>query len=813
MAAPGFCEVAVPLPLPQTFTYNIPERLVGQVCPGSRVLVPFQKRKLTGMVVALEETSAGVQGMREVAEVLDEEPLLGPTLMRLGRWMADYYLAPPGEVFFTMLPLGRAVHQVERVRLTEAGHERVKALAQKLALSEDEMEERNILSRLTDGRSRRLDGLTRRSKQGRRVVERLVRTGAIEIAEEIRRRSERTRLMVALKPNVWKEVGRARPSETRVLEFLKTQKEPVALARLIKQAGVSRPTIRSLLNRGLLESREQSREYVVAEGFDFEPPSNVLNRDQETVLRQIQTWLAAREFKTALVHGVTGSGKTEVYLGAIESCLEQDRGALLLVPEIALTPAVAALFRSRFGNHVAILHSGLGEWERSREWWRIRRGQARVVVGTRSAVFAPLENLGLIIVDEEQETSYKQEETPKYNGRDVAVMRGKFEGAVVVLGSATPALESFYHARAGKYQLLSLESRVENRPLARVEIVDMRREFEETHQTRPLSRRLRDEISAALERGEQVLVLLNRRGYAMFVLCRHCGATVQCGNCSISLTYHKARGRLLCHYCGYSRAMPARCLKCQSEHLYSVGEGAEKVEEYLKAEFRTARIARLDRDTATGRRRYHEILGAFSSGQIDILVGTQMIAKGHDFHRVTVVGVVSADIALGLPDLRAAERTFQLLTQVAGRAGRGPLPGRVIVQTYYPDHYAIQFAAQQDYAGFFERELRFRRLMHYPPFSALANLIVRGRKLEDATRVARTVGRFLAASSARELKVLGPAAAPIARLKGEYRFQFLLKSPRRGVLHEALKGLLAYCREKQIPSSQILIDVDPLSLM
>ena len=435
------------------------------------------------------------------------------------------------------------------------------------------------------------------------------------------------------------------------------------------------------------------------------------------------------------------------------------------------------------------------------------------MVGTRSAVFAPAENVGLIIVDEEQESSYKQEETPRYHGRDVAVMRAKFESAVVLLASATPSLETFHHARQGKYKLLRLDARIENRPMAPVEIVDLREDFRQSHRAGPISERLRTAIAGRLASGTQSLVLINRRGYSWFALCRSCGAAVLCENCSIALTYHKHRGRLECHYCGFSRAAPKTCPKCDSEHIYFVGAGAEQVEERLRAFFPDARIARLDRDTARSKRAFEQVLGAFAAGSIDVLVGTQMVAKGHDFQRVTLVGVAAADAQLGFPDFRAAERTFQLLTQVAGRAGRGTLAGEVLVETFYPEHYAIQLAARQDYPSFFEKELHFRRLMHYPPFAALASLLVRDTKLEQAIQWSRQIGTFLQPMESRGIKVLGPAAAPVARLKREYRFQFLFKSPRRSALNTVLTECLAFCAEKGIPERALLLDVDPVSLM
>jgi len=583
---------------------------------------------------------------------------------------------------------------------------------------------------------------------------------------------------------------------------------------LVEKARVSRAPIERLERAGVLESWEEP--ITVREDpwdTDFVPPCNVLNAQQKGALEELWRWLVAGEFLTALLHGVTGSGKTEVYLGAIEAALSRGRTAIVLVPEIALTLWVGRLVRARFGNRVAILHSGMPEIERAREWWRVRRREASVVVGTRSAVFAPLENLGLIIVDEEQESAYKQEETPRYNGRDTAVYRAYLEGAVALVGSATPSLETFHNTRAGKYKLLRLTSRVENRQLADVRIIDLREEFRREHRAAPISETLRAAIALRLEERTQAMVLINRRGYSWSLLCRSCGAVIECKNCSIALTYHKSRQRLECHYCGFSIRPPKHCPKCRAEYLYFVGDGTERVDEYLRRIFPHARVARLDRDTVRTKREYQQVLGAFANGQIDILVGTQMVAKGHDFSRVTLVGVVSADLALGRPDFRAAERTFQLLTQVAGRAGRGDLPGEVLIETYYPEHYAIQCAARQDYVSFYEKEAHFRRLLRYPPFTALASVLVRDRKVENAVRWSRSLALCLEPFEKQGVKVLGPAAAPLARLRREYRFQFVLKSPHRAALGKALVAVVDFCSAKEIPAPAVIVDVDPASLL
>jgi primosomal protein N' (replication factor Y) len=538
---------------------------------------------------------------------------------------------------------------------------------------------------------------------------------------------------------------------------------------------------------------------------------HVLNPAQQAAFEQIRDAILTRQFQAFLLHGVTGSGKTEVYLTAIEAVLAQGRSALLLVPEIALTPAMAGQFFLRFGDRVAILHSAFTDVERTEQWRRIRSGKASVVVGTRSGVFAPVRDLGLIVVDEEHDGSYKQEETPRYNGRDVAVVRAQQAGACVVLGSATPSLESRYNVERGKYTLLELPARIEDRPMPLVELIDMRQEFLETRKQATFSRKLEEAIGQRLENGEQTIVLLNRRGFSSFVACRSCGERVECMNCSVTLTFHKRDRRLLCHYCGYAEKIPSVCPKCSSEHIYFMGLGSERVEEELHRAFPAARIARLDRDTVTGKRQYETILHDFREGNYDILVGTQMIAKGHDIPNVTLVGVVSADVGLGVPDFRAAERTFQLLTQVAGRAGRGSVPGIVLIQTINPDHYAVRIAAAQDYQAFYEKELAFRRMMRYPPFSAMANVLVRSEKKEMAMRLSSELG-ILLTPPPEKLRIMGPAEAPVARVKNEYRYQFLIKAASRTALNELLQRIRAFALERKWGATALVIDVDPLSL-
>jgi primosomal protein N' (replication factor Y) len=533
-------------------------------------------------------------------------------------------------------------------------------------------------------------------------------------------------------------------------------------------------------------------------------------------------------FAPILLYGVTGSGKTAVYVAAMQRVLAAGRSALLLVPEIGLTPGTAAQMVAAFGSEVALLHSQLTPDERAEQWHRIRRGEARVVIGTRSAVFAPLPEMGLILVDEEHDGSYKQEETPRYHGRDVAVMRAKLLGIPVVLGSATPSLESWNNAERGRYKRVEMLERVNARPLPVVEMIDMREEFRQTGKEQLFSRALLAETQATLDRGEQAVILINRRGYSFVVMCRSCGEKLECENCAITLTYHRKQEvgnrkqeveearvgeRLVCHYCGYQRGVPDTCPKCASEHLYYMGAGSQQGEERLAELFPGARIGRMDRDTVRSRGDMERLLSQLHSGEINLLVGTQMIAKGHDIHGVTLVGVVGADFALGLPDFRAAERVFQLLTQVSGRAGRGELPGKVLVQTYQPEHYVNQFARTHDYTGFAAREMYFRRAMRYPPLSVLANVIVSSEKLEEVLDYAAKIGRWFQRRSPEGVRVLGPAAAPNARLKRIYRYHLVLKADRRDVLGRALREMLRAMEAEGVPLRAVAVDVDPMHLM
>ena len=819
MPAP-FCNVALPVPLRTTFTYSIPEPLRDSIHVGSRVVVPFRKKSLIGIVAEFFDQPPDGTHIRDITKPLDLVPALTQKLIELANWVAAYYLAPIGEVFRAMLPPLTELRTERQVILTERGRASGRGMGDpcpsdpepqdSLAFGIHDDRCNLLLNHLRDKGGLLPFAAAAKLGLDERMLQRLRRAGLIDFRESMLGRKAKTQRVVA-----WKG---SQPSSARTcaIHAALHERGPLPLSHLLRLVKISRSVVDRLVRDGILDSWEE-RIDPADDPFDvgYVPPAHELNSEQEAAMKQIRARFELGEFGVLLLHGVTGSGKTEVYMRSVQETLARGKTAIILVPEIALTLWVGRQCRAWFGARfegVAVLHSALSDIERAREWWRVRNGEARVVVGTRSAIFAPLQNVGLIIVDEEQEASYKQEETPRYHGRDVAIVRAKLEGAAALLGSATPALETYHHAVSGKYELLTLASRVEKRALPTVEIVDLRDDFAKTHQTSPISAALHAAIAECLANKTQALILINRRGYSWSVLCRSCGASVQCANCSISMTHHKSRNRLECHYCGSLQPIPKQCPKCQSKYVYFFGEGSEHLEERLRKEFPGARIARLDRDTARTKRQYQETLGAFAGGGLDILVGTQMLAKGHDFQRVTLVGVISADSSLNLPDFRAAERAFQLLTQVAGRAGRGTLPGRVLIQTYYPEHYAIQDAVRQDYSAFYEREAQFRRVMAYPPFTSLANVIVRDLNLEKAIRWSRQLSEYFSPSDGKGLRILGPAAAPLAKLKREHRFQFLLKSPRRSVLSRILTGALAYCDRKEIPQTAVSVDVDPLNL-
>ncbi len=746
-------SVAVPVPFLDRLTYNVPDHLELPLV-GARVRVPIGSRIVTGCVVQQSADGSDPEAVKDIVEVLDREPFLPPGVVKLCEWVAEYYLAGIGDAIAVAMPPG-ARARASSFKTRQVARITAHGLALSNALS-------NALGTALDG------------------------------------------------------VERVTPKQRAALDILAAAGVGLPVGEL-RDRGVTRDVLARLAAQGLvtLQAEAEERDPFERAAMPERAPdsSRDLTPEQRTAFEQLAALVEGGGFRTALLHGVTGSGKTEIYLRLSQAVQRAGRQVLLLVPEIALTPSVTALFRGAFGDRVAIQHSALSDGERHDQWHRIRRGDVDLVIGTRSAVFAPLTRLGLIVVDEEHDTSYKQEEAPRYHGRDVAIVRATYEGALVVLGSATPSMESYQNALSGKYAQATLERRVLDRPLAAVRIVNMRAEYAEQGPDAIISRDLAAAVADRLARREQVLVLLNRRGYATAVFCRQCGDTFECPNCTISLTVHRARNgwRARCHYCNYSMMVPKACRKCAAPYLERAGFGTEKVEEQLAEAFPNARIGRVDRDSVRRKGALASLLGRFAAGELDILVGTQMIAKGHDFPRVTLVGVVSADVGLGLADFRAAERTFQLLTQVAGRAGRGERTGEAIVQTLYPDHYSIQLACRQDYRAFFDREFAYRRGMRYPPMVALINTIVRGRTFEEAMQTAtEIVRRIEPATATAGLTILGPAPAPLVRLRGEHRVQFLVKGTRRAEMRRALQAALADMPQVR---RRVTVDVDPLTVL
>jgi primosomal protein N' (replication factor Y) len=825
---PAYCDVALPVPLDRAFTYAV-NGVVPEV--GARVLVPFSGQRLMGVVVRVhDDRPTDDIEIKPVQQVLDEAALLPDELMRLAAWIAQYYVAPLGEVLRGMMPLAAEVKRQFVYRIAEAGRRVLYEGAQKGASrrsrlpAEEQNREYAVLNYLEDGSAAKASALRSATQANKALLDGMVRKKWLireaMVEERDARRMERVAVLV---PDA--RIPKLNENQTAILAEIAAAGGRMRV-RDLRELSVPASTLTTLVKRGLVTIEDAPEDFHLgglAANGKKRAHEHALNEAQMEALSSIAAAMGQGGFKPMLLYGVTGSGKTSVYFAAMQRTLDAGRSALLLVPEIGLTPAMAGEMFAAFGTEVALLHSGLTPDERAEQWHRIRRGEARIVVGTRSAVFAPMVKLGLILVDEEHDSSYKQEETPRYHGRDVAVMRAKFNEAVVVLGSATPSLESWANSVRGRYARVEMLTRVMSRPLPTVELVDMRTEFKETGKEDIFSRQLVAETQATMDRGEQVIILLNRRGYSFTVLCRSCGEKIECENCAIAMTYHKPvvgtdlhahpGDRLECHYCGFRRSVPKKCPKCESEHLYYLGAGSQQGEERLQELFPNARIGRMDRDTVRGRGDMERLLTRLHSGEINLLVGTQMIAKGHDIHGVTLVGVVGADFALGLPDFRAAERVFQLLTQVSGRAGRGELPGRVLVQTYHPEHYAIQCAATHDYMGFVAKELEYRKWMHYPPSSVLANVIVQGQSLEEAAAWANKLGRWFAGKQLDKVRVLGPAAAPIARLKRIYRFHFVLKAERRDALGRTLRDLLAFAESEAIPRRNLIVDVDAVHLM
>jgi primosomal protein N' (replication factor Y) (superfamily II helicase) len=807
---PEFADISMPVPLDRSFTYRLPVSLRHRIQAGCRVIAPFARRKLMGVVIALHSNPPETE-CKEVLRLVDEQPVFNAEMLALANWVSEYYCAPLGEVLRGMVPLGGEARKGAVYSLTGDGRDLIR---QSVLGLDTESPDQQIL-RLLDERPRNETWLKQRVPGAASHLTRLAKKGLVVreqfILEKDPLRMAASRLLVEglQTPPPLEIDGRKLPkAERELLSFLALHPGEHLVSELEDLLKNASTAARSLARKNLLRVRPRPL-LPTGLGPGIRHP---LNPRQQEALDAIAAALQTGSFHSFLLQGVTGSGKTEVYMHAIEAALAAGKGTLLMVPEIALTPAMAGHFVQRFGDKVAILHSAFHDAERASQWRRVQSGEAGVVVSTRSGIFAPIPNLGLILVDEEHDGSYKQDETPRYHARDVAVYRARMRDAVVVLGSATPSLETRCNADLGKYRRLQLPERVGGRPMPEVTIVDMREEFLQTHDKGPFSRRMVEAVTERLQRNEQVMVLHNRRGFSTQVVCRACGHAAGCPHCAVTLTYHRRHRRMLCHYCGHAEEIPKVCSQCASEHLHFVGAGSEKIEDFLHQYFPEARIVRMDRDTVGGKRGYETILEGFREGAYDILVGTQMIAKGHDIPNVTLVCVVSADAALSLPDFRAAERTFQLLTQVAGRAGRGFTPGQVLVQTLHPDHYAVTLAATQDYEAFYETEIAFRKQLRYPPFAFLANVLVRHERQEEALRMITEL-KWLLDPPPPQTRVMGPAEAPVPKLKSEYRYQILLKSASRPALRSTIVRIREHAYREQWNATAVVLDVDPLNLM
>ncbi len=802
-------EVAVGLPVFKTFHYRIPERMIGSLQLGMRVLVPFKGRKVTGFSIDfLEQPPKGLEEkLRELEDLLDEAPLIDPHMLRFYRWISDYYLYPLGEVIKTGLPPGLHLKSELILSLAPDGME-------SLAQGDLEPVQEKVFKEI--GRCGRvsLRKMLRHflGEVSRSQLFSWKRKGFLNIDPGIEGKEVKPKFETVVQYQGDQAFQPVSKKQAEILNWVR-DKGDISYSELSKRFKSPSKTIQSLRTKGLVSfsRREVCRD--LSAHSELKPyPKPDLTYDQEGILSEILKGIHSKKFSPFLIHGVTGSGKTEIYLRAIEEVLVQGREAIILVPEISLTPQLLSRFKDRFGENLALLHSGLGRGERYDQWRRIWKGEVRIAMGARSAVFAPFKRLGILIVDEEHDPSYKQEEKLKYHARDVAVLRTKQAEATLLLGSATPSLESFYNAEKGKFRLLHLPERIEGKPLPRVEVVDAKREGG------LLSEKLRAALQKNIEDRKQSLLFLNRRGFANFILCPECGHTFKCPNCSVTLTYHLRDRSLQCHYCDYRIQAPGDCPRCQGHRLQGMGIGTERLEQEIKSLFPDTHVGRMDSDTTLRRRSHLQILKRLESGSIDILVGTQMIVKGHDFPNVTFVGVVSADTSLHFPDFRSSERTFQLLTQVAGRAGRGEVPGQVVIQTFNPDHYSILRAKDHDYMGFYKEEIQFRKTLEYPPFSRFINFRLVGNSEKRTKGMAEEMGEIgqslLKKGYEKGIEILGPSTAPFAKMRGKFRWQMLTKGKSPQLLHQFAKELSSrmdvLLKEKGV---HLDIDVDPVFIL
>jgi primosomal protein N' (replication factor Y) (superfamily II helicase) len=787
------------------FDYKVPLHLQDIIERGMRVIVPFGPRKVQGFVISVGG-GTNLDKLKEIEEVLDVTPVLTAELIDLGDWLTTSALCFKITAYQAMLPAALKARYKKEVKLKGSS----------LLKLPPELREwfKHRETVIWD------EFMTSNTKTLVTSIKKAVTAGDLEVIYKVNDKITK-KIIKAVEPTCYddlgqhlNELGNRSQKQKQVIEFFLKHPHPISITELIEQASASRSTIKSLIEKAILTEQdiEVSRDPYANRVFKKTTPLE-LTKHQQTVIKPIYDSIYNEQHKTFLVHGVTGSGKTEVYLQSIAKVLDRGKEAIVLVPEISLTPQMVQRFKERFGSLVAVLHSGLSTGEKYDEWRKIHNGQVQVVVGARSAIFAPFKNIGIIIIDEEHEATYKQEENPRYHARDVAIQRAKFYNCPLILGSATPSLETYARAKKDVYQLLEMLERVNDVKLPTVEVVDMREELKAGNRSM-FSSALYEKLSDRLSRGEQSVLFLNRRGYSTFVMCRDCGYVAQCPHCDISLTYHQTSRALKCHYCGHQENMPQKCSSCESEHIRFFGSGTQKVEEEIAKVFPGVRVIRMDVDTTRKKGSHERLLTQFGEGKADILLGTQMIAKGLDFPNITLVGVLAADSMLHLPDFRASERTFQLLTQVSGRAGRHKLPGEVVIQTYTPEHYSIDLVRNHDFISFFEKEMGIRKLQSYPPYYFITVIQVSHPEITKVIEITEKITAYVKRSLSEKAIVLGPVASSIPRIKDRYRYQCMIKYKNEPMLVNVLKEVVEnYKREMTQGNLQVSIDMNPFVLM
>ncbi|WP_129689166.1 primosomal protein N' [Gottfriedia acidiceleris] len=797
-----YASVLVDVSVRQTdrpFDYKVPTRWQDAIQPGMRVIVPFGPRKVQGFVLSIKETT-NLEKVKEIEEVLDVMPVLTEELLLLGSYLSQKTLCFFISAYQAMLPT--AIKAVYKKHVQVTSEEALDQLVPELA---------NLFSIVKRREWTEIENLVSKIS----LVQRAIKDGLLEIEYEVKNKvNKKTERVVSLLKVLDEELPMIKsPQQKDIIEYLRMNGQ-TSVKELKECLGITDSPIKTLEKNEVISIKTVEVYRDPYEGKEIERSKPLpLIEEQQIAFEQIVSSFHERKNRIHLLHGVTGSGKTEVYLQTIQEVLSVGKEAIVLVPEISLTPQIVGRFKSRFGNDVAVLHSGLSIGEKYDEWRKIQRKEVKVVVGARSAIFAPFENIGMIIIDEEHETTYKQDEHPRYHARDIAIWRGEYHHCPIVLGSATPTLESFARAGKGVYELNTMSKRVNQGPLPAVEIVDMREQLRIGNRTM-FSTALHEKIIDRLEKKEQIILFLNRRGYSSFVMCRDCGYTIQCPHCEVSLTYHKHNHHLKCHYCGYETYMPKQCPSCQSEHIRFFGTGTQKVEEAITKTYPEARVIRMDNDTTSRKGAHEKMLKQFGNGEADILLGTQMIAKGLDFPNVTLVGVLAADSSLHLPDFRASERTFSLLTQVSGRAGRHEKPGEVVIQTYSPEHYSIELAKTQDYVAFYEEEMKIRRSFRYPPFYYLVLISIAHNDLIKTVKVSEQIASYLREYLSEGSIVLGPVASPIAKIKDHFRYQCVIKYKSEPALYDVLNRIQQYYQDETDKGKlQLTIDFQPTMFM